>query len=164
MLRPVASSWLPSFVAVKLCVAHQNARRISWAMSLPNSALANCWKSLIAIATYAKGVALARDRQVDPDFEHFAPDPVSGDGWEARVFIGSLLGSSSPTYTPYMRAFAKYWFTFPAAYLAWFVLPLAPWLRTIVARRAIGGLVRSFPLRADATAVRSAAERLSLSL
>ena len=34
------------------------------------------------------------DRQVEPTFEHFAPEPVSGDGWEARVFIGSLLGST----------------------------------------------------------------------
>ena len=42
------------------------------------------------------------DRQVDPTFEHFAPEPVHGRGWEARVFIGSLLGSTSPvtTYTP----------------------------------------------------------------
>ena len=46
------------------------------------------------------------DRQVDPTFEHFAPDPVSGEGWEARVFIGSLLGSTSPvtTYSPLLGA------------------------------------------------------------
>jgi redox-sensitive bicupin YhaK (pirin superfamily) len=46
------------------------------------------------------------DRQVDPAFEHFAPEPVSGDGWEARVFIGSLLGSTSPvtTYSPLLGA------------------------------------------------------------
>jgi redox-sensitive bicupin YhaK (pirin superfamily) len=47
-----------------------------------------------------------RDRQVDPTFEHHAPEPVSGDGWEARVFIGSLLGSTSPvtTYSPLLGA------------------------------------------------------------
>jgi len=39
------------------------------------------------------------DRQVDPAFEHYAPDPVVGEGWEARVFIGSLLGSDSPVRT-----------------------------------------------------------------
>ncbi|MGZ6831289.1 MAG: pirin family protein [Nocardioidaceae bacterium] len=39
------------------------------------------------------------DRQTDPGFEHFAPEPVSGEGWEARVFLGSLLGSSSPVHT-----------------------------------------------------------------
>ncbi|MCW2762045.1 MAG: pirin [Marmoricola sp.] len=46
------------------------------------------------------------DRQVDPTFEHFAPEPVTGEGWEARVFIGSLLGSTSPvkTYTPLLGA------------------------------------------------------------
>jgi redox-sensitive bicupin YhaK (pirin superfamily) len=46
------------------------------------------------------------DRQVDPAFEHFAPAPVPGEGWEARVFIGSLLGSTSPvtTYSPLVGA------------------------------------------------------------
>ena len=46
------------------------------------------------------------DRQVDPAFEHFAPDAVSGEGWAARVFIGSLLGSTSPvtTYSPLLGA------------------------------------------------------------
>jgi quercetin 2,3-dioxygenase len=46
------------------------------------------------------------DRQVDPAFEHHAPEPVTGDGWEARVFIGSLLGSTSPvnTYSPLIGA------------------------------------------------------------
>ena len=45
-------------------------------------------------------------RQVDPGFEHYAPDPVHGDGWEARVFLGSLVGSDSPvtTYTPLLGA------------------------------------------------------------
>jgi len=46
------------------------------------------------------------ERQVEPSFEHFAPEPVSGEGWEARVFIGSLLGSTSPvtTYSPLLGA------------------------------------------------------------
>ena len=45
-------------------------------------------------------------RHCDPGFEHFAPDPVRGPGWEARVFIGSLLGASSPvtTHTPLLGA------------------------------------------------------------
>lgn len=45
-------------------------------------------------------------RQTDPGFEHFVPAPVAGDGWEARVFLGSLLGSSSPvrTYSPLLGA------------------------------------------------------------
>ena len=46
------------------------------------------------------------DRQVDPTFEHYAPAPVAGEGWAARVFLGSLLGSTSPvrTYTPLLGA------------------------------------------------------------
>jgi redox-sensitive bicupin YhaK (pirin superfamily) len=46
----------------------------------------------------------ARDR--GPGFDHYAPAPVSGGGWEARVFLGSLLGASSPvaTATPLLGA------------------------------------------------------------
>jgi redox-sensitive bicupin YhaK (pirin superfamily) len=46
------------------------------------------------------------ERQVDPAFEHFAPEPVTGEGWTARVFIGSLLGSTSPvtTHSPLLGA------------------------------------------------------------
>ena len=45
-------------------------------------------------------------RHTDPTFEHYVPQPVSGDGWEARVFLGSLLGSASPvrTYSPLLGA------------------------------------------------------------
>jgi redox-sensitive bicupin YhaK (pirin superfamily) len=45
-------------------------------------------------------------RDVEPAFEHHVPDPVSGDGWEARVFLGSLLGVTSPvsTHTPLLGA------------------------------------------------------------
>ena len=45
-------------------------------------------------------------RETDPAFEHHAPEPVSGEGWEARVFLGSLLGSTSPvtTHTPLLGA------------------------------------------------------------
>jgi redox-sensitive bicupin YhaK (pirin superfamily) len=48
-------------------------------------------------------IALPDDsRHVEPRFEHFVPQPVRGPGWEARVFIGSLFGASSPvlTHTP----------------------------------------------------------------
>ena len=46
------------------------------------------------------------DRQVDPGFEHYAPEPVTGEGWSARVFLGSLLGSISPvrTFSPLLGA------------------------------------------------------------
>ena len=45
-------------------------------------------------------VALPDDaRDSAPDFVHHVPEPVSGDGWEARVFLGTLLGSASPVPT-----------------------------------------------------------------
>lgn len=46
------------------------------------------------------------DRHIAPDFEHFAPEAVLGEGWEARVFLGSLLDSVSPvrTFTPLLGA------------------------------------------------------------
>jgi hypothetical protein len=45
-------------------------------------------------------------RDTAPGFAHHAPDPVAGDGWEARVFLGSLLGETSPvaTATPLLGA------------------------------------------------------------
>ncbi|MDF1606056.1 pirin family protein [Nocardioides sp. YIM 152315] len=52
-------------------------------------------------------VALPDDsRFVDPGFAHHAPKPVTGPGYEARVFLGSLLGDTSPvtTYTPLLGA------------------------------------------------------------
>jgi redox-sensitive bicupin YhaK (pirin superfamily) len=52
-------------------------------------------------------VALPEDaRGTDPGFAHHVPAPVRGEGWEARVFLGSLLGETSPvtTYTPLVGA------------------------------------------------------------
>ena len=45
-------------------------------------------------------------RDVEPGLVHHAPDPVRGDGWEARVFLCELLGASSPvtTHTPLLGA------------------------------------------------------------
>lgn len=45
-------------------------------------------------------------RDTAPAFEHYAPPAVGGAGWEARVFLGSLLGSTSPvaTFTPLLGA------------------------------------------------------------
>ncbi|GAA4700544.1 pirin family protein [Nocardioides conyzicola] len=46
------------------------------------------------------------DRFVDPTFAHHAPSPMTRPGLEARVFLGSLLGDTSPvsTYTPLLGA------------------------------------------------------------
>ena len=45
-------------------------------------------------------------RDTDPGFAHHVPAPVSGPGWTVRVFLGSLLGDTSPvpTYTPLLGA------------------------------------------------------------
>jgi redox-sensitive bicupin YhaK (pirin superfamily) len=45
-------------------------------------------------------------REVDPGFAHHVPTPVTGPGWTVRVFLGSLLGDTSPvpTYTPLLGA------------------------------------------------------------
>ena len=45
-------------------------------------------------------------RDGTPAFEHYAPPAVSGEGWTARVFLGSLLGSTSPvaTFSPLLGA------------------------------------------------------------
>ncbi len=46
------------------------------------------------------------DRDVEPGFAHHAPEAVTGAGWAARVFLGSLLGDRSPvpTFTPLLGA------------------------------------------------------------
>lgn len=45
-------------------------------------------------------------RFVEPHLDQYRPETVSGDGWEAKVAIGSLLGSTSPveTYSPLSAA------------------------------------------------------------
>ncbi len=45
-------------------------------------------------------------RDTAPGFDHYAPPVVAGEGWEARVFLGSLLGDTSPvrTATPLLGA------------------------------------------------------------
>lgn len=45
-------------------------------------------------------------RDTEPGFEHYAPPELSGDGWRGRVFLGTLLGHTSPvaTYSPLLGA------------------------------------------------------------
>lgn len=45
-------------------------------------------------------------RHAEPGFEHYAPPEVPGDGWRGRVFLGTLLGHTSPvsTHTPLLGA------------------------------------------------------------
>ncbi|QIH99172.1 pirin family protein [Rhodococcoides fascians A21d2] len=48
----------------------------------------------------------AVSRFVAPTFEHYVPEPVSAPGLAARVFLGTVLGETSPvsTYTPLLGA------------------------------------------------------------
>jgi hypothetical protein len=45
-------------------------------------------------------------RDTEPAFDHYVPPVVHGDGWDAQVFLGSVLGSESPvqTFTPLVGA------------------------------------------------------------
>jgi hypothetical protein len=43
--------------------------------------------------------------------------------------LGDFIAASSPTATPFVRNFGRQSLGFPAFYLAWFALPLLPWLR-----------------------------------
>ncbi|MDR7082797.1 redox-sensitive bicupin YhaK (pirin superfamily) [Arthrobacter ginsengisoli] len=40
-----------------------------------------------------------RARQMEPTFEHYRPDPLTGPGWIMRVFLGSIAGATSPVTT-----------------------------------------------------------------
>ncbi|NPC98513.1 pirin family protein [Nocardioides sp. zg-DK7169] len=48
----------------------------------------------------------AAHRDAAPGFAHHVPEPLRGTGFEARVFLGSLLGTTSPvpTFTPLLGA------------------------------------------------------------
>jgi redox-sensitive bicupin YhaK (pirin superfamily) len=62
-------------------------------------------------ATVLHGVQLwlalpGDERDAEPAFHHYAPPVVRGEGWDAQVFLGSLLGSESPveTFSPLVGA------------------------------------------------------------
>ena len=48
----------------------------------------------------------ADSRDTEPRLDHYAPPPVRGPGWQARVFLGTAFGHSSPvaTHTPLLGA------------------------------------------------------------
>jgi redox-sensitive bicupin YhaK (pirin superfamily) len=47
-----------------------------------------------------------RARHMEPTFEHYRPEALTGEGWTMRVFLGSLAASTSPitTHTPLLGA------------------------------------------------------------
>jgi redox-sensitive bicupin YhaK (pirin superfamily) len=62
-------------------------------------------------ATVLHGVQLwvalpAAYRDAEPGLAHYAPPVVNGPGWDAQVFLGSMLGSESPvqTFSPLVGA------------------------------------------------------------
>lgn len=60
---------------------------------------------------------------------------VANDGFMVPN-LGDLIGMSAPTFQPQFRTFGSTP-TFPAFYVAWFILPLAPWLSWSVLRQRV---------------------------
>lgn len=73
-----------------------------------------------------------------------ASAPVSNDGYMVPD-LQDLMGMSSPSYLPSMNAWYSRSDFVPSTYLAWFVLPLLPWLRwgsvRTIAPRLVGPVV-----------------------
>ncbi|GAA4487428.1 hypothetical protein GCM10023094_45740 [Rhodococcus olei] len=53
---------------------------------------------------------------------------VRNDG-ALRPDLGDLVNASAPSHLPFVTAFGHPSMTVPIAYLAWFLIPLAPWIR-----------------------------------
>jgi hypothetical protein len=51
--------------------------------------------------------------------------------------LGDLLNGSTPSYLAWIDAFEKPLLTVPATYLAWYAIPLLPWLRYAAVGRAL---------------------------
>ncbi|HEV2777950.1 MAG TPA: hypothetical protein VGX25_00980 [Actinophytocola sp.] len=58
--------------------------------------------------------------------------------------ISDLMGMSTPAFQPYVWAFGVDHFRLPAIFLAWFVLPLLPWLKWGLVRRRWRSLLTVF--------------------
>lgn len=67
-------------------------------ISAPNTEILHGVQMWVALPDEARHVA--------PGFQHHVPDALSGEGWTGRVFLGSLLGDTSPvtTHTPLLGA------------------------------------------------------------
>lgn len=59
----------------------------------------------------------------------FRADSVTYNDEMLSPGLSDFLGMSMPTFNPFIRAFGLPYMTFPGMYLAWFILPLLPWLR-----------------------------------
>ncbi len=67
-------------------------------ISLPSTTVLHGAQLWVALPEHARDGA--------PAFAHHAPEPLAGDGWRASVFLGTLLGVTSPveTATPLLGA------------------------------------------------------------
>ncbi len=63
---------------------------------------------------------------------------VSNDG-TLRPGLGDLINVSSPTHLPMVESFGSSFMTVPIGFLAWFIVPLSPWIRW----RTLGRLKRN---------------------
>jgi hypothetical protein len=61
-----------------------------------------------------------------------------------RPSVTDLLGASTPTFQPYVVAFGVDHFRLPVAFLAWFVLPLIPFMRWQVVKERWRSLITLF--------------------
>lgn len=68
---------------------------------------------------------------------------ISNDEFLA-VSLSNLLGMSTPSYLPYIRMFGLPEIRTPAMYLAWFLLPILPWLRWRMSRERLLPLTSVF--------------------
>jgi hypothetical protein len=53
--------------------------------------------------------------------------------------LGDLLNASTPSFAAWVEAFERPYLTVPATYLAWYAVPLLPWLRYRAVGRALTG-------------------------
>ncbi len=79
--------------------------------------IAMCWVALVYLPLLiASTVGYRRGGRIFND-EFFSPN------------LSTLLGSSTPLYTPYIGIFSGPLMREPTFYIAWFLLPLLPWIR-----------------------------------
>ena len=102
-------------------------------------ALAALFAALVSIGLIAIFVYL-------PFQQTSAVGPRSSENFNDGSWVlgpGDLLTMSTPTARPFVLNFGSNRLGFPGSYLAWFVLPLAPWLRwrTLLQRRFAGTAV-----------------------
>ncbi len=117
------------FVIV-VAVVIENADRTSW------QAVAMVASSLVAVGLLTAFVYIAFRQTSGVGYRETGT--FNDESWSPG--LGDLLAMSSPTATPVVPNFGRSVIGFPAAYLGWFVLPLAPWLqwRTLLRRHNLG--------------------------